>query len=135
MLRAKHHFSLKATNNQLNVKAYISTRSTLMPQGSVASSSIFCHISISSIEMINATFANINTPLDNSISSIEYQMLCLHHSKGGLFHYVGGKLPYHFLYKDIEKDNLHRGRYAFSVAEDFVQVLCPQNIPQGGLGQ
>ena len=46
-----------------------------MPQGSVASSSIFCHISISSIEIINATFTNINTPLDNSISSIEYQML------------------------------------------------------------
>ena len=37
--------------------------------------------------------------------------------------------------KEKEKDNLHRGRYAFSVAEDFVQVLRSQDVPQGGLGK
>ena len=59
----------------------------------------------------------------------------IHRSIGGSFHYVGAKLSHHLSCKDKEKDNLHRGRYAFSVAEDFVQVLRSQDVPQGGLGK
>ena len=65
----------------------------------------------------------------------------IHRSIGGSFHYVGAKLTHHLSCKDKEKDNekekdnLHRGRYAFSVAEDFVQVLRSQDVPQGGLGK
>ena len=37
--------------------------------------------------------------------------------------------------KNKKNTHLHCRRNAFSVAEDFVQVFRPQNVPQGCLGQ
>ena len=71
---------------------YISTRSTLMPHGSVASS--------------NAAW---NIDLQEQREKAE---------------------------KDVDKSkHLHIRGYALSVAEDLVQVFCPQDVSQSGLRQ